>query len=106
MTVQWSCTRPNRKRGAGNSRAAGAATNLVITWVSEFTLGTTQGAFAEAAIYVQVKYRDYEGDYEPFLYINNHLPLTGGREIWGFQKKMADVGLFMSTRPCAARSTA
>ena len=68
-------------------------TNIVITWVSEFTLGTTQGAFAEAAIYVQVKYGEYEGDYEPFLYINSHLPLTGGREIWGFQKKMAEVSL-------------
>lgn len=68
-------------------------TNLVITWVSEFQLGTTQGAFAEAAIYVQVKFADYEGDYEPFLYINNHLPLTGGREIWGYQKKMAEVSL-------------
>ena len=70
-----------------------ARSNIVITWVSEFTLGTTQGAFAEAAIYVQVKFKEYEGDYEPFLYINNHLPLTGGREIWGFQKKMADVSL-------------
>lgn len=68
-------------------------TNIVITWVSEFTLGTTQGSFAEAAIYVQVKYKDFEGDYEPFLYINSHLPLTAGREIWGFQKKMADVSL-------------
>jgi acetoacetate decarboxylase len=65
-------------------------TNIVITWVSDFKLGTTQGAFSEAAIYVQVKYGTYEGDYEPFLYINSHLPLTGGREIWGYQKKMAD----------------
>jgi acetoacetate decarboxylase len=70
-----------------------ARSNIVITWVSEFNLGTTQGAFAEAAIYVQVKFGDYAGDYEPFLYINNHLPLTGGREIWGFQKKMAEVSL-------------
>lgn len=68
-------------------------TNTVITWVSEFELGTTQGAFAEFAVYVQVKYQDYEADYEPFLYVNTHLPLTGGREIWGFQKKMADIAL-------------
>ncbi len=68
-------------------------TNLVITWVSEFQLGAGQGAFAEAAIYVQVKHGKYEGDYEPFLYINSHLPLTGGREIWGYQKKMAEVSL-------------
>jgi acetoacetate decarboxylase len=70
-------------------------TNRVITWVSEFELGTTQGAFKEAAIYVQVKHGDVEGDYEPFLYVSSHLPLTGGREIWGFQKKMADIGLFL-----------
>ena len=69
-------------------------TNIVITWVSEFELGTTQGAFKEAAIYVQVKHGGVEGDYEPFLYVNSHLPLTGGREIWGYQKKMADIGLY------------
>jgi acetoacetate decarboxylase len=68
-------------------------TNIVITWISEFELGTTQGAFKEMAIYVQVKYKDYEGDYEPFLYVNSPLPLTAGREIWGYQKKLADISL-------------
>jgi acetoacetate decarboxylase len=70
-----------------------ARSKFVITWVSEFELGTTQGAFKEMAIYVQVKYKDYEGDYEPFLYVNSPLPLTAGREIWGFQKKLADISL-------------
>lgn len=69
-------------------------TNLVITWISEFEYGTTQGAFAEAAIYVQASFGDLEGDYEPFLYVNSHLPLTAGREIWGYQKKMAEIGLY------------
>jgi hypothetical protein len=68
-------------------------TNKVITWVSDFALGTTQGVFGEAALYVQVKYKDMEGDYEPFLYVASHLPLTGGREIWGYQKKMAEISL-------------
>ena len=71
-----------------------ARTGIVITWVSEFEMGTTQGAFKEAAIYVQVKFKGTEGDYEPFLYVNSHLPLTGGREIWGYQKKMADIGIY------------
>jgi acetoacetate decarboxylase len=70
-----------------------ARTNIVIAWISEFKLGTTQGGFKEAAIYVQVEHDGVEGDYEPFLYVNSHLPLTGGREIWGFQKKMAEIGL-------------
>lgn len=69
-------------------------TNIVITWVSEFELGTTQGAFKEMAIYVQVKFNDIEGDYEPFLYVNSTLPLTAGREIWGYQKKLAEIELF------------
>lgn len=64
-------------------------TNLVIVWQSHFDLGTTQGSFSETAIYVQVEYKGLKGDYEPFLYVDNHLPLTGGREIWGYQKKMA-----------------
>jgi acetoacetate decarboxylase len=68
-------------------------TNKVITWISQFELGTTQGAFKEMAIYVQVKYKTYEGDYEPFLYVSTPLPLTAGREIWGYQKKMADISL-------------
>jgi acetoacetate decarboxylase len=70
-----------------------ARSNIVITWVSDFKLGTTQGAFKEMAIYVQVKYKSYEGDYEPFLYVSTPLPLTAGREIWGYQKKMADISL-------------
>ncbi len=68
-------------------------TKIVIVCVSEFELGATQGSFAEAAIYVQVKFGKTEGDYEPFLYVGSHLPLTGGREIWGYQKKMADISL-------------
>jgi acetoacetate decarboxylase len=71
-----------------------ARTNIVITWVSEFELGTTQGSFKEMAIYVQVKHGNVEGDYEPFLYVNSSLPLTAGREIWGYQKKIAEIGLF------------
>jgi acetoacetate decarboxylase len=68
-------------------------TNTIIVWHSQFELGTTQGSFKESAIYVQVEHDGVEGDYEPFLYVNNHLPLTGGREIWGYQKKMADISI-------------
>ncbi len=70
-----------------------ARSDIVITWVSEFELGTTQGAFKEMAIYVQVRHGKREGDYEPFLYVNSSLPLTAGREIWGYQKKMAEISI-------------
>lgn len=68
--------------------------NEVIAWVSNFPM-STQGAFHEAALYVQVKYGDHEGVYEPFLYVTNEVPLTAGREIWGFQKKLANIRLIL-----------
>jgi len=66
--------------------------NKVIAWVSYSDL-STQGAFHEAALYVQVKYGKYSGVYEPFLYVDSEVPLTGGREIWGYQKKLAKISL-------------
>ncbi|MEO6012509.1 MAG: acetoacetate decarboxylase family protein [Devosia sp.] len=79
--------------------------NIVIVWASEFTLGTTQGAFRETAIYVQVTFNGMEGDYEPFLYVNSHIPLTAGREIWGFQKKLADIDLRHEHEAVVSRTT-
>lgn len=82
-----------------------ARTNKVIVWHSQFTLGTTQGAFKETAIYVQVEHNGVEGDYEPFLYVNSHLPLTAGREIWGYQKKMADIAITPDMEAVRAETT-
>ena len=82
-----------------------ARSNIVITWVSEFELGTTQGAFREMAIYVQVKYKNFEGDYEPFLYVNSSVPLTAGREIWGYQKKMADISIRLDQEAAIGKVT-
>jgi acetoacetate decarboxylase len=80
-------------------------TNLIIVWTSQFELGTTQGGFKETAIYVQVTYNGVEGDYEPFLYVNSPLPLTGGREIWGYQKKMAEIELIHDQEAVRAETT-
>ena len=68
------------------------AGNKVIAWVSDLP-ETTQGAYHEAAIYVQVQYEDYVGTYEPFLYVDSEVPLAGGREIWGYCKKLADISV-------------
>lgn len=66
--------------------------NKVIAWISYFS-ASTQGAFYEAALYVRVKYGDIVGVYEPFLYVTSEVPLCGGREIWGYQKKLANITL-------------
>jgi acetoacetate decarboxylase len=66
--------------------------NHVIAWVSYTPLGT-QGACHEACLYVQAKFKDYVGTYEPYLYVTTEIPLAAGREIWGFCKKLANINL-------------
>lgn len=64
----------------------------VVTWISNQSF-TTHGSGQEAAIYVQAKYKEYVGTYEPFLYVSTEIPLTAGREIWGYCKKIANISL-------------
>ena len=67
--------------------------NKIFVWHSYFDLGATQGTGFESSLYTQVEYNGIEAEYQPFLYVGSHLPLTGGREIWGYQKKMAQIEL-------------
>ncbi len=64
--------------------------NNVIAFTSWTPMGT-QGACGEACVYVQAKFKDYVGTYEPYLYVTTEIPLAAGREIWGFCKKLADI---------------
>ena len=64
--------------------------NNVIAYTSWTPMGT-QGACGEACVYVQAKFQDYVGTYEPYLYVTTEVPLAAGREIWGFCKKLADI---------------
>lgn len=66
--------------------------NKVIAWVSDLPLGT-QGPGGEACLYVRVRFGNYEGTYEPFLYVSHEIPLCAGREIWGYCKKLANISL-------------
>ncbi len=66
--------------------------NKVIAWVSWTPIGT-QGACGEACIYVQAKFKNYVGTYEPYLYVTTEIPLAAGREIWGFCKKLANINV-------------
>jgi acetoacetate decarboxylase len=82
-----------------------ANSNKVFCWQSQFELGTTQGFFKETALYVQVEYKGMKGEYEPFLYVGSHIPLTGGREIWGYQKKMAQIEIYSDMEAVVARTS-
>lgn len=49
--------------------------------------------YYEAAIMIPVSYDDKKGNYMPVLYLDKTLPITVGREIWGFPKFQAEVNM-------------
>jgi acetoacetate decarboxylase len=54
-------------------------------------------SYYEAGIQVPASYGDNEGSYMPVLYLDKALPITIGREVWGFPKFQADFALEVET---------
>jgi acetoacetate decarboxylase len=58
-------------------------------------------SYLEAILAVPVSHEDFAGIYMPVLYLDEVIPIIGGREIWGFSKveaeiQMSDAGGTMS----------
>jgi acetoacetate decarboxylase len=47
------------------------------------------GDFTESGQVIPVRYQGQMGGYVHQMYLNDHPPIAGGREIWGFPKKLA-----------------
>jgi len=47
------------------------------------------GDFTESGQVIPVSFRGERGGYVHAMYLNDHPPIAGGREIWGFPKKLA-----------------
>jgi len=50
---------------------------------------STFGAYHEAYIMIRAKYGEQTYLYQPFIFVDNEIPLGAGREIWGYAKKLA-----------------
>lgn len=50
---------------------------------------TSFGAYHEAYIMVEVEFEGTRYLYQPFIVVDNEIPLVAGREIWGYAKKVA-----------------
>lgn len=48
------------------------------------------GDYTEAGQVIPVSFQGQHGGYVHSMYLNDESPIAGGREIWGFPKKMAD----------------
>src|SRR2546421_8360637 len=59
---------------------------------SEFILmpdSTGFGDYTESGQVIPVQYKGQAGNYTHAMYLDDHPPLAGGRELWGFPKKLA-----------------
>ncbi|MDE2029106.1 MAG: acetoacetate decarboxylase [Alphaproteobacteria bacterium] len=51
------------------------------------------GDYTESGQVIPVSYKGRKGGYTHSMYLNDLSPIAGGREIWGFPKKLADPSL-------------
>jgi len=51
------------------------------------------GDYCESGQVIPVSFEGVHGGYVHSMYLNNHPPIAGGRELWGFPKKLADAAL-------------
>ena len=47
------------------------------------------GNYTECGQVVPVRFRGRQGSYTHCMFLNDHPPIAGGRELWGFPKKLA-----------------
>ena len=47
------------------------------------------GDYTESGQVIPVSFRGVKGGYVHAMYLNDHPPIAGGRELWGFPKKLA-----------------
>src|SRR4051812_23440403 len=51
------------------------------------------GDYTETGQVIPVKFRGRKGGYPHCMFLNDEPPIAGGRELWGFPKKLADPSL-------------
>ncbi len=51
------------------------------------------GAYCESGQVIPVSFRGEKGGYTHAMYLNDESPISGGREIWGFPKKLGNPNL-------------
>jgi acetoacetate decarboxylase len=60
------------------------------------------GDYTESGQVIPVTFRGAAGGYVHAMYLDDEAPIAGGREIWGFPKKLASPSLSVEKEPCWA----
>ena len=53
------------------------------------------GDYTQSGKVIPVSFNGQKGGYTHAMYMRDHAPIAGGREIWGFLKNLADPALRM-----------
>jgi len=57
-------------------------------------VGTGLGAYWEAGVWPVVRYKEWFGAFECLLYLDSELGICAGREIYGMEKKLANLKMY------------
>ena len=63
------------------------------------------GDYTESGQVIPVSFRGRKGSYTHCMFLNDHPPIAGGRELWGFPKKLASPPSARRPTRWSARST-
>ena len=55
------------------------------------------GDYTETGQVIPVRFNGPKGNYTHYMFLNDHPPIAGGRELWGFPKKLAGPTLRVET---------
>ena len=55
------------------------------------------GDYTESGQVIPVSYKGHAGSFTHQMFLNDHPPIAGGRELWGFPKKLAEPKLVVET---------
>lgn len=61
------------------------------------------GSYTESGQVIPVTYKGQKGDYSHAMYLNDAAPILGGREIWGFPKKLSEPQLIVTKETLVGR---
>jgi len=92
LVVFWE-TKPDIVRRLLPAPLKPAAQPLVTAFVANYPRTNFDVTYQESALFLRAEYEGEEGSYCLAMPVTNDIAMAGGREIFGFPKKIADVQL-------------
>lgn len=90
LTVFWE-TKPEIVARLVPAPLEPAALPIAMAFVAWYPATNFETVYRETALFIRVKYQGEEGSYCLAMPVTSDMAMAGGREVFGFPKKMADI---------------